>query len=216
MTYYDLTIDKYLQLREVLSDAERDDLEIQAEMIAVMNECGVDDILDLPLDEYKKKVRDIDFLLEPPAPSPKCPKTITIDGEVFEATREVKKFTAGQYIDFQNLIQSEDIYTVLPNILACFFTPKGKAYGKDYDIMEVADKIRNNVSVGLAMDVSFFFLKQSRRLINRTLDSLVLMTKMEMRKTKNKEMKEKMKEAIVKLEEMKASLSGGIGSIRPI
>lgn len=209
MTYYDLTIDKYLQIKEALENAE-DDLNTQVTLLSIINECTEDELLDLPLDDYKKKVEDLDFLSTPIDPKPRCPKTITIDREVYEAVRDVKQFTAGQYIDYNGLIKNDDFYQVLPNILACFFIPKGKDYGKDYDIMEVAKKIRYNVSIGLAMDVCFFFQMKSIRSINRMLDSLVLMTKIQMRKA-SKETKPKMKIALEKIQQLRDSFKDGVG-----
>lgn len=209
MTYYDLTIDKYLQIKEALENIE-DELNAQVTLLSILNECTEDDLLDLPLAEYHKKVADLAFLSVPLNPKPNCPKTITIDDEVYEVVRDVKQFTAGQYIDYNTLIKSEDFYSIIPNILACFFIPKGKDYGKDYDIMEVAKKIRNNVSIGLAMDVCFFFQMRSIRSINRMLDSLVLMTKIQMRKA-NKETKPKMKIALEKIQLLRDSFNDGVG-----
>lgn len=209
MTYYDLTIDKYLQIKEALENIE-DELNAQVTLLSILNECTEDDLLDLPLAEYHKKVADLAFLSEPLNPKPNCPKTITIDKEIYEVVRDVKQFTAGQYIDYNTLIKSEDFYSVIPNILACFFIPKGKDYGKDYDIMEVAKKIRYNVSIGLAMDVCFFFQMRSIRSINRMLDSLVLMTKIQMRKA-NKETKPKMKIALEKIQLLRDSFNAGVG-----
>lgn len=212
MTYYDLTIDKYLQIKEVLENAE-DELDTQVAMLSIINECTQDELLDLPLSEYKAKVRELSFLSEPVVPHPQCPKSITIDKEVYEATRDVKKFTAGQYIDYNSLLKSDDFYSIVPNLLAIFFTPKGKNYGRDYDIMEVADKIRYNVSIGFALDVCFFFQQQSLNSIKRTLDSLGLMTKIQMRKTKDGVMRTKMKEALERIQELRDSLQDGVGSI---
>lgn len=211
MTYYDLTIDKYLQIKEVLENAT-DELSTQVSLLAVLNECTEDELLDMPLEEYKRKVADLNFLSEPLVPHPNCPKTITINKEVFEAVRDVKKFTAGQYIDYNSLLKSEDFYSVIPNILACFFIPKGKDYGKEYDIMEVAEKIKNNISIGFALDVCFFFQMQSVRSINSMLDSLVLMTKVQMFKTRDKEMKMKLKTALSKIQQLRASFNDGVGS----
>lgn len=210
MTYYDLTIDKYLQIKEVLENAT-DDLSTQVALLSVLNECTEDDLLDMPLPEYKDKLADLAFLSQPLEPKPNCPKTITIDKQVFEAVRDIKQFTAGQYIDYQNLIKADDFYSIIPNLLAVFFIPKGKDYGKDYDIMEVAEKIKNNVSIGFALDVCFFFQQQSINSINRTLDSLVLMTKLQIMKTKNKETKSKMKLALTKLMELRDSFKNGVG-----
>lgn len=213
MTYYDLTIDKYLQIKEILTEHTGDDLEIQAAILAVLNECTEDELLDLPLSEYQKKAADLTFLSEPLEPKARCPKTITIAGEEYEVVRDVKRFTAGEYIDYQNLVKSDDFYSVIPNVLACFFIPKGKNYGRDYDILEVAEKIKNNVSIGLAMDVCFFFQMQSIRSINSTLDSLALMTKMQIWKTKDKETKKKLKTALTKIVELRDSFNAGLGSI---
>ena len=211
MTYYDLTIDKYLEIKEVLENAT-DDLSTEVSLLAVLNECTEDDLLDMPLDEFKRKLADLNFLSQPLNPKPQCPKTITIGKEVFESVRDVKQFTAGQYIDYQNLIKSEDFYSIIPNLLACFFIPKGKDYGKDYDIMEVAEKIKKNISIGFALDVCFFFQMQSIRSINSTLDYLALMTKMQIFKAKDKETKTKLKTAVEKIRELKASFNDGVGS----
>lgn len=210
MTYYDLTIEKYLEIKEVLENAT-DDLSTQVALLSVLNECTEDELLDMPLDEYKRKLLDLNFLSQPLNPQPQCPKTITIGKEVFEAVRDVKQFTAGQYIDYQNLIKSDDFYSVIPNLLACFFIPKGKGYGRDYDIMEVAEKIKKNISIGLALDVCFFFQLQSIRSINSMLDSLVLMTKMQIFKTKDKETRRKLKTAVEKIRELKDSFNAGVG-----
>ena len=212
MTYYDLSIDKYLQIKEILENVD-DDLATQVELLSVIYECNQEDLLDLMLNEYSKRVQEWSFLSEPLIPKPNCPKTITIDGEIYEAVRDVKQFTAGQYIDYNTLLKSEDFYSVLPNLLAVFFIPKGKNYGKDYDIMEVAEKIRYNVSIGFAMDVCFFFQMQSIRSINRMLDYLVLTTKIQMFKTKDKETKNKLKMALVKIQELRDSFKNGVGGI---
>ena len=213
MTYYDLTIDKYLQIKEILEQGE-DDLQMQVAMLCVINECGEDDLLDLPLNEYKRKAAELSFLRQSPQPRPQCPKTITIDKEVYESIRDIKKLTAGQYIDYQSLLKSEDFYSIIPNILAIFFVPKGKDYGKGYDIMDEVEKIRNNISIGFALDVCFFFQMQSISSIKRTLDCLVLMTKVKMFKTKDKEMKEKLRTALEKIQELKDSFVNGLGSIK--
>lgn len=213
MTYYDLTIDKYLQIKDAIMESDADELQLQVSILGILNECSEDELLDLPLNVYQKKVSEIGFLSEPIKPTPNCPKTITIDGEVYDVVRDVKKFTAGEYIDYQNLLKSEDFYSVIPNVLACFIIPKGKSYGRDYDIMEVAEKIKNNVSIGLAMDVCFFFQKKSIDLINSMLGSLALMTRMQIMKTRDKETKKKMKEALTKIKQLTDSFNDGLGSI---
>lgn len=211
MTYYDLTIDKYLQIKEVLENAGDDDLETQVALLSIINECTEDELLDLPLDEYKKKAAELLFLSEPINPKPNCPKSVTMEGKVYDAVRNVKNFTAGQYIDYQSLLKADDFYSVIPNLLAVFFIPRGKDYGRDYDIMEVAEKIKYNLSIGTALDVCFFFQKQSMHSIRDMLDYLVLMTRIQQMKIKDKTVKEKLKLARKKIVELRDSLKNGVG-----
>lgn len=209
MTYYDITIAKYLEIKDVLENAT-DNISAQVALLSVLNECTEDELLDMPIAEYKRKVGELSFLSEPLTPNPNCPKSITIDKEVYESVRDIKKFTAGQYIDYETLISSDDFYSVLPNILACFFIPKGKDYGKDYDLMEVAEKIKNNVSIGFALDVCFFFRQQSIRSISNMLDYLVLTVKIQMFKS-GKETRKKLRTALEKIQQLRDSFRNGAG-----
>lgn len=213
MTYYDLTIDKYLQIKNILEDKYDEDLLQQCAMLAVINECTVEQMLNLPLSEYADKAKDLEFLTEKLEGKPNCPKYITIDKQRYNAVQDVRKFTAGQYIDYNSLLKNKDFYSVIPNLLATFFVPEGKNYGEGYDIMELAEKIKYNMSIGFAVDVCFFFRRQSLRLIISTLDSLVLTTKIKRMTIKDKEIKTKMTEVIAKLQELKDSLISGVLSI---
>ena len=78
--------------------------------------------------------------------------------------------------------------------------------------MEVAEKIKKNISIGFALDVCFFFQMQSIRSINSMLDSLVLMTKVQIFKARDKETKMKLKTALSKIQELRASFNDGLGS----
>ena len=84
---------------------------------------------------------------------------------------------------------------------------------QEADYLGEYNPMEKNISIGFALDVCFFFQQQSLRSIKRTLDSLVLMTKIQMFKTKNKETKSKMKEALEKIQELRDSLSAGAGGI---
>ena len=207
MTYKDINIRKFIELKEIV-DRETEELALQTNLIACLNDMTEDEVLNLPLSEYQEKVKDIAFLTEKPEMSPKCPKKININGKKFNVITDPRRMTAGQYIDFQTFINMKDPDKYLHNILACFVEPEGKKYG-EYDVLEVADLIADNVNVEEGLGITNFFHLQSRTFIKNILDYSVRKLKKMERKEKNPEVKEKLKEAIVKMREFQDSLEGG-------
>ena len=136
--YKDLTLEKYLALREI--DLEQEEIDIQSEMLAILNDCTVDEILSLKLTEYHNLVNEMSFLLEEPKPLKKVPNEIKIGDKKYTVLRSARDMTAGQFIDYQTYIK--DINTAeknLPLLMTCFCIPKGKKYG-EYDFVELASE----------------------------------------------------------------------------
>lgn len=207
MTYKDITISKFNELRDIIEE-QADDLTLQARLIACLNDMSEEEVLNLPLSDYQEKVKDIAFLTEKPDINPRCPKKITINGKKFTVITDPRRMTAGQYIDFQTFINMKDPDKYLHNILACFVEPEGKKYG-EYDVIEVAELLADNISVEEGLGITNFFLLKSRIFINSILDYLEKRLKRMERKEKNQETKEKLKEAIMKMREFRDSFNVG-------
>lgn len=206
--YKDLTLDKYLQLRAI--DLEQEEIDIQSQMLAVLNDCTVDEILDLKLDEYHKLVGQMSFLMEEPKPIKKVPNEVSIGKNKYEVIKDARSMTAGQFIDYQNYIK--DINTTeknLPLLMTCFLIPKGKKYG-DYDFVEVADDMRQ-LPIEMVLGLAGFFFRKSQKLISNTLTYLDWTVKRMSKKEKNKEILTKMEEARQKLHTLKNLVNGGGG-----
>lgn len=207
-SYKDLTLDKYLALRNI--DVEQEEIDIQSQMLAVLNDCTVDEILDLKLDEYHKLVGQMNFLLNEPNPIKKVPNEITINKNKYEVIKDARSMTAGQFIDYQNYIK--DINTTeknLPLLMTCFLIPKGKKYG-DYDFVEVA-KDMGQLPIEMVLGLAGFFFRKSQKLISNTLTYLDWMVKKMKRRETNKEIVAKMEEATEKLHTLKNLVNGGDG-----
>lgn len=210
MTYKDINIKKYLELKKVLDDT--DDLyRVQSQLIAIVNDMTEEEVLNLPLTEYTKKVHTIDFLTEVPKISNRTPKKINLNGRKYEVITDVRKLSAGQYIDFQTLMQSENVDDYLPNLLACFIMPENENYG-DYDVMAVADEIAEYLDIETAFSLMRFFQSASSLLISNTLSYLVKRMKKLLRETKDAQTKEKIQEAITQMKELQGLFKNGIGS----
>ena len=212
MTYKDITINKFNELKEIVNEGG-DDLVMQSRLIAAVNDMSEDEVLALPLAKYSELVKTIDFLKEQPDVKPHAPKNIVIKGKKYNVITDPRKLSAGQYIDFQNLIQMDDPDKYLPNLIACFVEPEGKNYG-EYDVMEVADIIGENMSIEEGLALTGFFLLLYHTSIRTTLHFLVRKIRKMERKEKDPEQKEKLRIAIQKIQEMEASLKGGLTSFK--
>ena len=210
MTYKDINIKKYLELKKVLDDTD-DLLRVQSQLIAIVNDMTEEEVLNLPLSEYTKKVHTIDFLTEVPKISNRTPKKLNLNGRKYEVITDVRKLSAGQYIDFQTLMQSENVDDYLPNLLACFIMPENENYG-DYDVMVVADEISEYLDIESAFSLMRFFQSASSLLISNTLSYLVRRMKKLLRETKDAQTKEKIQEAITQMKELQGLFKNGIGS----
>lgn len=212
MTYKELKLNDWLELRKVLQDPGDNDLETQSRILAAIYHKTQDQILDLPIPKYQELAASITFLLEPIPTSKHIPDRIKLGETTYKICKDQKKLSAGQYIDYQTLAAMEDPDAYLPNILACFLVPVDKTYG-DYDTMEEAENIAANIDVSTALSICRFFQQASLSSIKRTLIYLEVLTKRLKRKTKNNpEIQEQMEKLIPMMKEYRNLLdSAGSG-----
>lgn len=207
-SYKELTLEKYLELRSI--DLEQEEIDIQSQMLAILNDCTVDEILDLKLDEYHKLVGEMSFLTEEPKPVKKVPREITIGKNRYDVIKDARAMTAGEFIDYQNYIK--DINTTeknLPLLMTCFCIPHGKKYG-DYDFDEVVEDMKQ-LPIEMVLGLAGFFFRKSQRLLDSTLTYLDWTVKRMQKKEKNREIAEKMMEARARLHTLKSLVNDGDG-----
>lgn len=179
-SYKDLTINKYLELQELLNE-EMDDLALQVRLIAVLSGMNENDVLDLPLDEYQKLVAKTSFLTDKPKTNGHVPNRLVIGGKKFTVCKSVPNMNVAQYIDYHTW-SSHDQDKHITNILACIIVPEGHKYGDGYDLGEVIDLIGNNMSIEDAIAVCFFFHKKYRR----TIEDMLIYLDWKIRRLKRK------------------------------
>ena len=213
-SYKELTINKYLEIRQILKD-DGGELNIQSRIIACLNDMDVDDVLNLSLTKYNELVVKSAFLMDKPKLDGRVPSRLNINGKEFDVTKDIKKLTAAQYIDYQTWTSQDDQDRYLANVLACFIVPKGCMYNDGYDVVEVAEWIGENLSILDGLNICFFFRKKYLKSIELTVTYLELTMKRMARKEKNQETKEKLKELSEKITEYRRLLQqNGDGLIR--
>lgn len=194
--YKQLSLKKWQELRaiDVLSMEE---IDIQVSIIAILNDMDEEEVLDLPIPEYKKLVQGTEFLTKQPSIHKGLPRKFKINGNEYTLLKDVRDMTAGQYIDYQTYLSFNDIEKYIGDILTCFIIPTGKKYGS-YDTEKVKADIMQ-LSVEEALSISNFFMKRSRTLTKAMLISLEWKMKRMMKKTKDETVKKKMETAILSL-----------------
>lgn len=208
--YNSLPLGKFMELQE-LDFTSMQEIDIQVSIIAILNDMAEEDVLELPITDYKKLASATRFLANKPTHNNKIPKKIKLDGNEYIVINDIKQMTAGQYIDYQNYISQKD-EKLLPYILSCFIIPKGEKYG-DSDINVVVENIKQHLSVTTALSLSGFFLKKWENLTRSTLTYLAMKMKIEMWKEKNPQTKKMMKEAIQKITTLRNSIKDGVFSV---
>lgn len=202
--YKDLTVEKYLQLQEV-DWTSMEEIDIQSTMISILADMDVEDVLDLPITEYRKMAAQLQFMTVEPKVKPRKIDKVKINGKEFYVLKDVKDMTAGQYIDYQSYIQQNDI-KMLPYTLSCVIIPKGKKYGEVDAIEDIMQ-----LSVEEALTIANFFMNKSRSLTRGTLLYLEWMMKKKVRKMKDETMKQKMEEAVKSIQSLRSLTKDGDG-----
>lgn len=202
--YKDLTLEKYIELYELDINGMQE-IDIQSNIIAILSDMTVDDVLDLPIPQYKKLAQQTAFLTVQPQVKARKINKIYINGKEYNVLDKIEKMTTGQYIDYQTYLKKNDV-KMLPYILSTLIIPKDEKYG-DTDTIEQIKQM----TVEEALTISNFFMNKSLTLIKGTLRYLEYMMKRKMKKVKEETLKQQMTEAIQKLHSLQNSLKNGVG-----
>ena len=186
-------IDNYRQLTlgmysEILAINKEDlpDIDRQVRILSVLTGATEEELLDLPIAEYSNLARKATFLKRPleDLQTKVAHKYICGDFELVP-TKDLRSITTAQYIDYKTLAEKED--GDIAEKLGCILIPKGKKYNKGYDILEVHEAIRADMSVADALTLCAFFLTKYTDLIKASLISSIRAVR-RMPQSKEKEM----------------------------
>ena len=201
--YRDLPVGKYEEIVRLCNE-EMTEVDRKVAVLAILTGKTEDEILRLPLPLFTAYSAKSRFLEKecPPNLIPGVSKSYHLGGFVLEPTTDIRKITAAQYIDFQTFAKEKETKTV--EMLSCFLVPRDMEYGEGYDVLEVHDAIRREMSVAemLALIAFFFgrFLASIRHIRTSSVKRL---------RKKNPEMAKEME---AKFQALEDSMTAGVGS----
>ena len=169
--YNRLTIGQHIEIQEIARNETLEDIDRQVQILSVLTGTAEEEILHLPIHEYKELVVKADFL------NPENLKNISVHpvakrylvgGFELVPCRDYRKLETGQYIDFQTY--APDLDKFLVEFLSVILVPKGHRYNEGYDILEVQRAIREEMSVTDGVSIAGFFLTLCRTSIKDSLN----------------------------------------------
>lgn len=201
--YRDLPIGKYMEICD-LCDAEMDDVDRRVAIVAILTGLTENEVLHLPLDKFASYARRTAFLEHecPENMIPAIAKSYPVGDYVLIPANDIRKITTAQYVDFQTFSEDKEHRHV--ELLSVFLVPKGCDYNEGYDIYDVQDAIRREMSVAQVLSLLAFFFGKWFDLIKATRTSL----RREAKRVKDPAKREALMKEITRLED---SLTAGAG-----
>lgn len=186
----DVTLGMWMRMNEI--SQRENEIERIVGFVALFNGMTEDDVLALPLDEFKKYMAEMGWMNTPPdIEQPK--QEYVINGTTYELTMNFHKLTTAQYIDFQSYTKSEDY----SQMLSVFLIPKGKKYGEGYDVFKVQMDLKE-MPVGEVLGLMGFFIILYRSWSRALLKYSSRILKKAAKREKNPELME----TVTKMEEL--------------
>lgn len=174
-SYKQLPIGKYQEMVRVCDDEKLSAVDRNVELLSILSDKPVDEIMDMPITDVEIMMNQAAFFASP-LPQSKgyaVAKKYKIGDMVLIPTSDAKKMNVAQYVDFQTFSKEPTKYLV--ELLSCFLVPEGKRYNQDYDIVQVQELLRDNLSIWDANEITAFFLRKSLLSIRATLISSIWM-----------------------------------------
>lgn len=199
--YRKLPIGKYNEIVK-LCETEMDEVDRKVKIVGILTGLTDDEVLALPLTDFTECCARAKFI-DLPCPEtliPSVSKSYPVGGFNLVPVTDMRKVTTAQYIDF--LAFSNDKEHNIVEMLSCFLVPKGMDYNEGYDILDVHNAIKEEMSVAEVLAVLAFFFGSWTRSLHSTLSY----SERTARRLKDKEKRKMIMERIA---ELRSTISGG-------
>mgnify|MGYP003295768118 FL=1 len=200
--YRNLPIGKYLEILSLSQDKSVDALEQQVKTISILTGLTEDDVLALPITKYRELAGKTKFLENGYDGKLQVAKSYGLGGMELIPVKDFAKITTAQYVDFQNLSKEGDQYLV--ETLSTLLIPKGKKYMDGYEIEDVRQAIRENLSVADVLSLSAFFLTK----FVKSIKDFQTYSIKEIQKIPNREMRQRLMKQMQEAMEIHSTTNG--------
>lgn len=193
MNWFNISLKKYIELKDLYLDPELSDEDRLIYQIKILFDI---DPFKLKPTELHKYINEMRFLGEK-VPKVKLKSTYVLGENTYVLKKDLKDFTVAQWIDWNNFLKEGSDIDNYAKLLSVFFFPENQTeYGENYDVEQVRQDINNNLSIADASSLAAFFLTYHKA----SLIASLISTKRKIMKTPlDKKEKKKIKKEMRKL-----------------
>ena len=196
-SYNKLTLAQYQDIQAVQKDESLEDIDKHTRILSILTGVPEDELMHLPITEYTELSAKARFLTAEGFQAGRMAKKYIIGGMELVPVSDFRKLETCQYLDFQTYAGDLDKYMV--ELISVLLVPKGHRYNEGYDIIELQESIRQEMSVTDGATIVGFFLTLCGRSIKDSLN-------FSMRMAKGIKDKEKRTEILKRIEEQEKAL----------
>lgn len=189
MKWSDITLNQFEKIMDIQDKYE--DIERMIALVGLFNDMTQDEVLTLPVPEFKKYIEGLAWMEE--QPEIKQPQgEYTLNGKKYILTMNYHKLTTAQYIDWQSYVK-DSTNKRFRLMLSVFLIPKGHKYQDGYDVEEVMEDL-GVMCIEDALALSAFFLIWYRSLSRALLKYSSRILRKAAKREKNPELMETVKQ----------------------
>ena len=149
MSWNEITLNQFEALQSALK------IEDETERLISISEIVFgENVTELPIGEYTKKVKELSFL-QIDVPNDCKVKGVSVNGRDYDILGLLGNISTAQYIDYTNHMKEGKT----ANMLSVFFVPKGHKYNDGYDMLQVISDI-GCMPITIVNSTAFFFTRQ--------------------------------------------------------
>lgn len=189
-----------------------DDYDLQ--LVSILSGIPVENLEAMPLPEFQDIKSRVDWVKREPMPDVHERTRYVIDGpgpfHVFQVEIDIRRWNAGQYIDYQNLGGYTETPEAMAAVLCCYLVPDGHTYGDGYDFDALKAFFVDHFPALDAFALHNFFVMRSLSSITSTKTSWVLV-----RAARSKTEKRRMRALLRQIRDLTTN-GGGLASSMPL
>jgi hypothetical protein len=170
--WQELSIGQYQKAHEVFQTEYEQLIDRHIALVSALSGLPEKKVLELPAQELKDTVAQLSFIHDLSTLSARIPRHILMRGMLFNIQTDLRKLTAGQYIDLTSYTKKGDIIAELHNILAVLTTPVLHKYRGERHAA-IAALIHNHMSIATAYPIALFFC-DSFKLFTRNIPDFLI------------------------------------------
>ena len=167
-SYNKLTLAQYQDIQAVQKDEHLEDIDKHTRILSILTGVPEDELMHIPITEYTELSAKAQFLSAEGFKAGRMAKKYVIGGMELIPVTDFRKLETCQYLDFQTYAGDQDKY--MAELISVLLVPKGHRYNEGYDIIELQESIRQEMSVADGATIVGFFLTLCGRSIKDSLN----------------------------------------------